>query len=353
MIEKKYKVIVITAKNGQFAKSIYGEQIISVNNWGYLKDGLIFRIADYLSFYIQSFNIVNKDIFKKLVNNGSIINLVKSGYGLSSLIAMIYKKLFKNHIVFWLLDRYPDVMFHVKKKRRLIFKLLKQMQTYSLNHFDKIIFETKSDRFDYYKNNGIIPSIVINTWSSINMSVGNYTKPAFWGNNDLGNKNVVIYSGNIGYSFDKEKLFNIANKYPELFFIVLGQGACYNDLLTDKNIKSINNLLLVPYLPEQEYYYVLMHSLYGLILLKDGVEVFSSKLTTYLSFDKPIIGAIDRCNEMYNFINNNCGIVISEEYPEIPVTGFMYEQYVNNAKVAKNLFSKNYNTNLFLQALTS
>lgn len=353
LIENGNIVIVLTAKNGQVAKSYFGEQIIYVNNWGYLREGLFLRIIDYISFYIKSFSIVSKKSSSLNRNSTSIINLVKSGYGLSAFIAMIYKKVFKNHIVFWVLDRYPDVMFSNKKNRGITFKVLKQLQTYSLNHFDKLIFETKSDKLDYYKNNGTSASTIINTWSSINMSLVNYTKPNFWDKYNLSNKNIVVYSGNIGYSFDKKKLINLLNRYSDLFFIILGQGSFYNNLITDKNINIKDNILLVPYLPEEEYYYTLVNSLYGLVLLKEGVDVFSSKITTYLSFNKPIIGAIDKVNEMYDLINNNCGIVISEEYPKIPTKGNEYERYVYNAKITSKLFSKDYNTNLFVETLLS
>lgn len=351
LISEGFSIAVLTAKNGQSAKSMQGEKIIYINNYGYLKDGFTSNIVDYISFYFGSFYFVNKVLHRE--KKSTIVNLVKSGYGLSSLISMIYKKLFKFKIVFWVLDRYPDVIFSNKKKKLIIFKILKNLQIYSLNQFDKIIFETKSDKIDYYKNNGTSSSTVINTWSSINTSIVNYYKPKFWDENDLDNKNIVVYSGNIGYSFDIDKLILMARKFPYLYFIILGQGSCYKQLLTNKGIKSAKNILLKPFLPEEEYYYIINNSLYGLVLLKSGLEVFSSKITTYLSFNKPIIGAIDKSNEMYNLINNNCGIVVSEKYPEIPITGLMYEQYVNNAKNTKILFSKDYNTNRFLKVLTS
>ena len=86
---------------------------------------------------------------------------------------------------------------------------------------------------------------------------------------------------------------------------------------------------------------------------QNDVEVFSSKITTYLSFNKPVIGAIDKSNEMYNLINNNCGVVLSEEYPRIPISGIEYEKYVNNSRITKKLYSKNYNTNRFIKVLAS
>ena len=349
LISEGFSITVLTAKNGQLAKSIYGEKIIYINNYGYLKNSFIYRIFDYLSFYLGTCNFVNKCLNRE--KKSTTINLVKSGYGISSLISMIYKKLFKNHIVFWVLDRYPDLMFNNRKKKRIIFKILKKMQIYSLNHFDKIIFETKSDRLDYYKNNGNSSSTVINTWSSINTSIVNYSKPKFWDENDLDNKNIVVYSGNIGYSFDKEKLFKIAGKYPFLFFIILGKGSCYDGLLADLQKKLANNILLETYLPEEEYYYTIAKSLYGLVILKNGLEVFSSKITTYLSFNKPIIGAIDKNNEMYKIINNSCGIVISGNYPEIPINSYKYDEFVDNVKATKIKFGKDYNTNLFVKEL--
>jgi colanic acid biosynthesis glycosyl transferase WcaI len=349
LISEGFSITVLTAKNGQSVKSMYGEKIIYINNYGYLKNSFIYRIFDYLSFYLGSFYFVNKCVNRE--KKSTTINLVKSGYGISSFISMIYKKLFKNHIVFWVLDRYPDII--ISNKKQPFFTILKRLQIYSLNHFDKIVFETKSDRLDYYKNNGTSSSTVINTWSSIKTSIVNYSKPKFWDENDLDNKNIVVYSGNIGYSFDKEKLFKIAGKYPFLFFIILGKGSCYDGLLADLQKKLANNILLETYLPEEEYYYTIVKSLYGLVILKNGLDVFSSKITTYLSFNKPIIGAIDKSNEMYNLINNNCGVVLSDEYPEIPISGIKYDKYIINSKITKKLFNKNYNTNRFIRVLAS
>ena len=222
MMARNYQVIVITAKNGQVAKSVYGETIIYVNNFGFLNERTIFRFLDYISFYSMSLFIASKYLLIYGRPRGVVINVVKSGYGISTFIAMVYKKLYTLNIVFWVLDRYPDIIFQNIKKYNILFKLLKYIEIYSLNNMNKVVFETENDRQDYMNWNGSSEPILIRTWSSIDGEILHYSKPQFWDELDLKNKNIIIYSGNIGFSFDQDKLIKLANSYKDIIFIILG-----------------------------------------------------------------------------------------------------------------------------------
>ena len=354
LIEHKYQVIVITAKNGQAAYSFHGETVIGVNNLGYLRENILCRLLDYSTFSLQAFFTSHRITKKNKIPKHQIINVVKSGYGITAIIAMINKKIYNSNIVFWMLDRYPDIFFQNITKFKLyniLFRVLKFIEIYSLNNLNKIIFETESDRNDYYNNKGVTPSTIVRTWPSV-IKVKDYIKPNFWNEEDLANKDVVTYSGNIGNSFDQGKLIKIANHYPHITFLILGSGSKYLDLCNKILHYKINNIIIEPYLPDPEYNYILRNSKYGLVLLNNGLDVFSSKITAYLSFNIPIIGAIDSNNEMASIIQKyNCGIVIANQFSPISTKGKNYEKLVFNTKKAKKIFDKQINSHIFIQAL--
>ena len=53
LIKRGNEVTVFTAKNKQSCNSLYGENIIYINNLGFLSENPLLKTIDYISFYMQ------------------------------------------------------------------------------------------------------------------------------------------------------------------------------------------------------------------------------------------------------------------------------------------------------------
>jgi glycosyltransferase involved in cell wall biosynthesis len=107
---------------------------------------------------------------------------------------------------------------------------------------------------------------------------------------------ILMFGGNLGkpQGIDfliKVLLSNATRK--DIFFIIAGNGTEYNKLA--KSISRINNVRLLPMLPQSEYDILLQVSHVGLIFLDRRFTIpnFPSRLLSYLERKKPVLMAID------------------------------------------------------------
>ncbi len=349
-----HEIVIFTAKNGQSCKAFYGEKIVYVNNLGFLSENPIWKLIDYISFNIQS--TIKSAYYHKL--NKVDIDLYLSGPGFISFVVMIATKLFGFNTVFWLLDRYPDVYFTNKiLKGKYLFTLLKKIEVSFENRISHLIFETDFDKIDYQRNKGKTNSTLIRTWiTDIKQEV---RVPAFWREKNLQDKDVLLYSGNFGYSQNLQNVLeffkNVSN--DNLILVLIGGGSQKNYIYNYIKQNKIKNVFINDFLPEEEYAYVLRHSKYGIISLRDNIEGLSSKMVTYLAHNLPILAFIGRNNEMAKIINEyRCGIIIEnnlETIYNIVTTGPQYDIIKSNTRRARRIFDQKMNLEKFIKVLES
>ena len=352
-IKHGYEITIFTAKNNQSCRSLYGEKIVYINNFGRLLGQPFLKILDYISFNIQS---TIKSAFLHL-RNGCDIDIYLSGTGFISPIVMTATKLFRFNSVFWILDRYPDIFFKNKVlKGQFLFNLLKRLEIFFQNRINHIIFETNVDMKDYYKNNGTAKATLIRTWGH-DINQIKYKQPELWEKHELANKDVMVYSGNFGYSQPIQEVLDFFKKNTDKILFLLGDGSQKESVSKYLLKNRMENIFFNNFLPDEEYAYVLKNSKYGIISLRHDIEGFSSKMTTYLSYDLPILAFIGNNNDMAEIINEyHCGIIIdnkSNKFPQIITSGSEYDKLRNNANKAKEVFNKKTHVNKFIKTLES
>ena len=121
----KTGVIVFTARFGQKATPIAGERIVRIPNLGRLSEYFPLKLLDYISFYMFSFMAASW--FRLFYRSPA--SIYRSGFGISTFFAFLTVKLFKDRVYFWVLDRYPDILFENKLIKNVkVFKILKKTE---------------------------------------------------------------------------------------------------------------------------------------------------------------------------------------------------------------------------------
>lgn len=136
---------------------------------------------------------------------------------------------------------------------------------------------------------------------------------------DLGDKTVVMYSGNVGLSqsFD---LIRVAAEYyrprPDVHFVVNGEGAARPTV--DAWAANLDNVTVTDFSPRDQVSEVLGAADLQLILLRRGLARSStpSKLYANLAAGRPILAAIDEGSEVANTLTESgAGLSVPPDDP--------------------------------------
>ena len=228
------------------------------------------------------------------------------------------------------------------------------MEIFFQNRINTLIFETNIDMKDYFMNQGISNSILIRTWSPDANKI-ECKQPDFWKEHELNSKDVMVYSGNFGFSQPIEVVLDFIKKHSKQILVLLGDGSQKNRIYKYVAENKIKNVIFHDFLAKEEYAYILKNSKFGIISLRNDIDGFSSKMTTYLAYDLPVLAFIGHNNDMHEIIDKyHCGIIInnkSSNLSHIVTSGVEYEALKNNTKKAKEIFNKNLNLNKFVKTI--
>ena len=305
----KTGVIVFTARFGQKATPVASEKIVRIPNLGRLSEYFPLKLLDYFSFY--TFSFLASLWFRIFYRSPA--SIYRSGFGISTFFAFLTVKLFKGQVYFWVLDRYPDILFENRLiKNGKLFKILKKTEIVFQRNFSGIIFETKSDQKDYLFNKGGLNSTQISTWSEEIKGMP-LKEPDFWVEKALNFRKVFLFSGNISTSVDLDAMIDFFAMRPESTLLILGEGSEKARLVSIIQARCLDNILVYKFQEDAVYRFLLKNSEFGIVSLKQDVSIFSSKLTSYISAGLPILALISKNNEMADLIlNNKCGYVLSK-----------------------------------------
>ena len=352
MHDSNYEVVVFTARYGQNPISISGEKIVRIPNLGFLSEYLPLKLLDYISFYSFGFFAA---VWLQIFYRPSHV-IYRSGFGISSLFAFLTCKLLKRKVYFWVLDRYPDILFENKLfSNNIIFKILKNLEIFLQKNVSGVIFETKSDQNDYIENGGIDNSIQISTWSE-EVSGLSMEEPSFWAEKELNKKMVFLFSGNISNSIEIDAMLSFFEHNNDYVLLILGEGSEKASLISMVRSRNLSNVLIFKFQKLPVYRFLLKNSDFGVVSLKNNISIFSSKLTSYISAGLPILAFLSQKNEMTEIIlNNKCGYVISDGATISKNMIQDTKKNINMAHRSKSLakqYSKDYSVSRFIEFLS-
>ena len=295
-----------------------GEDLDVVKAPPYNKSSYITRVLSWFHYYLFVF-------FKILfLPRKSLIFMVTTPPFLG-LIGHFFNLIRGQKYVILVYDNHPDVLvnFGVLKPNSIITKLWRKMNRMVLNRAAAVITigeymaENLHSQFDVSKTAyGQIG--VIHNWADIN-----WIKPLDKSDNPfvkdygLEDKLVIMYSGNIGATHDLETVVKAAKELKDrsdIVFMVIGEGAKKQFVEDYKKEYGLDNLSVLPFLPQDQLPYSLAAADCALVTMAEGSEGYMvpSKLYYSLAAGSAIVALCkNKCELTDIVIDNDCGFVIT------------------------------------------
>lgn len=152
----------------------------------------------------------------------------------------------------------------------------------------------------------------------------NWTKPTptlatkVFDKNELGlnEKVVLFYGGNIGHAQDMMNLVRLAENlknYQVAHLLLIGQGDEYELVKEKISSLDLNNVTLLPSVPQDEYIKIVAGVDIGLFSLssKHTAYNFPGKLLGYMVESLPILGSVNKGNDVLELVNNSGAGLVS------------------------------------------
>jgi len=269
------------------------------------------RILHELSFTISSF-------FNMLSSERPDILITVSpplGLGLS---AYIISKIKKVPFIFHIQDLQPDAaielgMLKNKKILDLLYKIEKliYMQASMVCVISKKMKEKILLKGIKQKKVFLFPN-----WVDTE-----YIKPLpkfnkFRQENNLEDKFIVLYSGNIGMKQGLDIILDVADRLrndKNIFYLIIGDGAYKKELVRKYEKLKLQNIMFLPVQSKIMLPYMLSAADVCLVPQQKAVTdiVMPSKLLGIMASGRAVIAEANVGSELYNVINNSgCGIVV-------------------------------------------
>lgn len=131
----------------------------------------------------------------------------------------------------------------------------------------------------------------------------------------LENKLVFFYGGNIGHAQQMMNLVQLAIQFKDhsdVHFLFVGKGDEVELIINEKAKHNLSNLTYLPSVNQKTYFEMLNEFDIGMFSLHPNHKThnFPGKLLGYMGYSKPIIGCVNRGNDLKVIVNNaNAGII--------------------------------------------
>lgn len=153
------------------------------------------------------------------------------------------------------------------------------------------------------------PIHVIQNWSGLrNLKLISSSENVFIREQNLEDKFIVQYSGNIGLTHNVEALINVAEKLrdqKDILFLIIGRGERYKNIQELINEKQLLNCRLLPFQPDSLLNYTLAAADLAVVVLDDKAAHVSipSKIFNIQAVGIPILGISKTNSELFNHLS--------------------------------------------------
>lgn len=136
------------------------------------------------------------------------------------------------------------------------------------------------------------------------------------------NKFIIVHSGNMGLNQDLPIIIeaaNIVKENKDLVFVMIGDGAMKEELISNKKKYGLDNVYFLPYQKKEELSYSLSAADVHLVTLQKDLSSFIVPSKTYgiMAAGRPIIACIDADSDVAAMVREaQCGIVIDPGNPQ-------------------------------------
>ena len=259
------------------------------------KTHVLKRIIDYAIFYISAATrmvvIPRQDVIVSLTTPPFI-----------AFAAIIHKLLHPStSIILWSMDCYPEVIERVGllQETSIPSRLMRWLNSRLFRQLDHLVCLDRAMMLlltaQYVDAAHPLDASIIPNWENVSR-FPTYTDLPPWdqvGELGLNDYFVILYHGNVGYGHRFETVLAAAKqlKDQQVVFLFIGGGEKWSWLEDAKVENELDNLLLQPYIPEEQLLSVMANSQLALITLhEDFAGVISpSKLHSNLAMSLPVV----------------------------------------------------------------
>jgi glycosyltransferase involved in cell wall biosynthesis len=224
-------------------------------------------------------------------------------------------------------DVFPDKAIKLEyiKENSFLCKLWKWADRYILRTTSEVIALSCSMQRvmqEKYKKYGLKPHhvTIIHNWAD-----DNFIKPIdkkdnpFIKENNLQDKFIVQYSGNLGASYELEFIIDTARmiKDEDIVFLFIGDGVKKGKLQAMVKEYSLKNVVFMPYQKKENLPYSLTASCVSLVTYDHNLDglLMPSKLYSILASGKPVIAFCKKDSEVGHIVREaECGYLIEDNY---------------------------------------
>ena len=132
----------------------------------------------------------------------------------------------------------------------------------------------------------------------------------------IGNEQVVMYAGNVGYSQSLGMLLHAARHLPDVSFVVNGDGSARREL--EEEAQGLPNVFFSGYQPRERVAEVLASADLHVVPLRAGLGAVSVPSKTYsiLAAARPVVAAIDAGTEVTRILaESGAGVAVTPDDP--------------------------------------
>lgn len=128
------------------------------------------------------------------------------------------------------------------------------------------------------------------------------------------NRFVVVFGGNLGKAQQLENVLELAGRakvFSDVVFLILGEGLQYHRLEREIRSRGLNNIILHPTLPKQDFQDLLTLCHVGLISLHADFTVpnIPSKALDYFNIGIPVLASLDYSTDFGKILEREkCGL---------------------------------------------
>ncbi|ACK67355.1 glycosyl transferase group 1 [Rippkaea orientalis PCC 8801] len=239
--------------------------------------------------------------------------------------AAILARLYRIPILLNLQDILPDAAIHVGLiTNQKMIKVFQWLEAFAYKTATKI--SVIADGFTKNLISKGVPSdkiVEVPNWVDVN-----FIKPLpqennyFRQENNLANKFVILYSGNIALTQPLETLIDAAalvGYIPEIAIVIVGKKEALERLEIYRQRKQANNVILRPFQPREKLPEMLAAADVGMVMQKGNVIAFNmpSKIQVLLASGRAIIASVPAAGTAARAIKKSGGgIVVPPEDPQ-------------------------------------
>ncbi|GGK24037.1 glycosyltransferase family 4 protein [Aliivibrio fischeri] len=202
------------------------------------------------------------------------------------------------------------------KEGSLIERYFRFFETISYRNADIIGVMSEKNLEIFNRNtNNRFPTTILRNWANLSPHCPSDTVRNLREKLGLNDEVIYFYGGNIGHAQDMANLIRLAKNmqcFDKVHFIFLGQGdevKLINDLIKKW---ALTNCSYLPSVSQQEFKDILAQVDVGLFSLsaKHSAHNFPGKLLGYMVQSLPILGSVNKGNDLMGLVNiNQAGLI--------------------------------------------